>query len=154
VVPSLWDVYNLTAVEAMRQGAVVVCSTGAGASDLIEDGVNGFTFPAGDASALAEALQRVLTLSSEDREALSRAARATVVNQLDPQKIAAQKVRAYTSTIERSHRTDLDPWVTAAARPMQGSNPPFAFLDHQPLRDILSYTVRRTGAKLHSLLRP
>ena len=84
LVPSLWDVYNLTAVEAMRQGAVVVCSTGAGAVDLMEDGVNGFTFPAGDASALAATLGRVRALSDDEREGLSTAARATVVDLLAP----------------------------------------------------------------------
>ena len=53
VVPSLWDMFNLTAPEAMAQGAILLCSEGAGAVDLIDHGINGFNFPAGDASALA-----------------------------------------------------------------------------------------------------
>ncbi|HXI70566.1 MAG TPA: glycosyltransferase family 4 protein, partial [Verrucomicrobiae bacterium] len=52
LVPSLWDTFNLVAVEAMALGKVVVISDGAGAVDLVEHGVNGFVFPNGDASAL------------------------------------------------------------------------------------------------------
>ena len=154
VVPSLWDVYNLTAVEAMRQGAVVVCSTGAGASDLIEDGVNGFSFPAGDASALATALRRVLALTSQERERVSAAARATVVDLLSPQTVAAQKVEAYQTAIQQAGTAAPDLWSAAAARPTRSNGEALGFLDHQPLRDILSYTLRRTGAKLKLPFRP
>ena len=53
LVPSTWDVFNFTAVEAMASGRPAIVSTGAGASELIEDGVNGYLFQAGDADALA-----------------------------------------------------------------------------------------------------
>ena len=46
VVPSLWDTFNFTCVEAMGS-ATPVMLTG-GASELIQDGVNGFTFENGD----------------------------------------------------------------------------------------------------------
>ncbi len=153
VVPSLWDVYNLTAVEAMRHGAVVVCSTGAGASDLIEDGVNGFVFPVGDAAALADALRRVVALAPEERERLSAAARATVVDRLRPQTVAARKVEAYEMAIRQAGAVALDPWSAAAARPAKSDGAPLAFLDHQPLRDILSYAARRVSTKLSDSLR-
>ena len=45
----LRDVFNFTCVEAMASGRPVICSRGAGASGLIEDGVNGFVFESGDA---------------------------------------------------------------------------------------------------------
>ena len=153
VVPSLWDVYNLTAVEAMRHGAVVVCSTGAGASDLIEDGINGFTFPAGDAVALADALRLVVALAPEERERLSAAARATVVDRLNPQMIAARKVEAYETVIRQAGAVAPDPWSAAAARPASGTGDALGFLDHQPLRDILSYAARRVSTKLSDSFR-
>ncbi len=59
VVPSLWDTFNFTCVEAMGAGTPVICSKGAGSSELIEDGVSGFVFENGDASSLAEALEHV-----------------------------------------------------------------------------------------------
>ncbi len=59
LVPSTWDVFNLVTAEAMTLGKVVVVSDGAGAADLIENDVNGFTFENGNAAALAELVQLV-----------------------------------------------------------------------------------------------
>ena len=64
IVPSTWDVFNFTAVEAMASGRPTIVSTGAGASELIEDGVNGFLFAKEDADALAEAIERVVSEES------------------------------------------------------------------------------------------
>jgi glycosyltransferase involved in cell wall biosynthesis len=89
VVPSDWDVFNFTAVEAMCAGAPVICSEGAGAADLIRSGENGFRFPAGDAEALAACLREVLAFSADQRARLGAAARATIVKELDPDRIAA-----------------------------------------------------------------
>lgn len=44
VVPSRWDTFSLSAVEAMWAKKVVICSEGAGASSLIRHGENGFRF--------------------------------------------------------------------------------------------------------------
>lgn len=149
VVPSLWDVFNLTAVEAMRSGAVVVCSKGAGASDLIENGVNGFTFPSGDAGALADRLATVRSLSAEARAAISAAAEHTVHEVLAPGNVAADKVAAYKEVAEEGVPFALSPWAAHAAHPADTeAAPALAFLDHQPLSGILSYTARRLRAKL------
>ena len=61
LVPSLWDVFNFTAIEAMASGRPTIVSDGAGASELIEDGANGFVFRSGDANALATAIERLIT---------------------------------------------------------------------------------------------
>ena len=148
VVPSLWDVFNLTAVEAMRSGAVVVCSTGAGAADLVEDGVTGFTFPVGDAEALAAKLATVQSLSAEAKAEMGRAAQRVVRETLDPERVAADKVAAYREAMESGAPFALSPWAAAAARPTDAPSPSLAFLDHQPLRGLLRYTGRRLRDKL------
>jgi glycosyltransferase involved in cell wall biosynthesis len=59
VVPPLWhEVFGLTLREGMLAGCAVVASQVGGLTDGIEEGVNGFTFPAGDVDALAGILQR------------------------------------------------------------------------------------------------
>lgn len=148
VVPSLWDVFNLTAVEAMRSGAIVVCSTGAGAADLVEDGVTGFTFPVGDAEALAARLAAVRALSDEEKAAMGAAAQRVVSETLHPERVAADKVDAYQEAIASGAPFALSPWAAAAARPADGTLPSFAFLDGHPLGGLLRYTGRRLRDKL------
>ena len=60
VFPSLWqETSGLVVFEALAHGVPVICSAGTGAADWIEDGVDGFLVPAGDAVALAATLPGV-----------------------------------------------------------------------------------------------
>lgn len=80
LIPSSWDTLNFTVLEAMRTGTPVVVSTGAGASYLVQHGVNGFTFPADDERALAGLL----------REILKNAARLTGMSTMTQAKLEAR----------------------------------------------------------------
>jgi glycosyltransferase involved in cell wall biosynthesis len=63
VVPSLWfENRPLVLMEAMGAGVPVVVTHLGGMAELVEEGVNGWTFPVGDSSALAAVLsERVRT---------------------------------------------------------------------------------------------
>jgi glycosyltransferase involved in cell wall biosynthesis len=154
VVPSTWDVFNLSAAEAMSLGRVVICSSAAGASDLIADGENGFVFESSNASALAETLARARRLSSGERRRMGEAARATVRTQLDPDRIARERLQRY-EQIARE-------WARPAARPADWLADAFAagertsgvdFLDQLAVRDLSKYLGRRIGARLSSQAR-
>lgn len=60
VMPSLAEGLGVAAIEAMAAGRPVVASAVGGLPELITDGVEGLLVPAGDATALASALTRVL----------------------------------------------------------------------------------------------
>jgi len=61
VLPSEDEPWGLIVNEAMCAGLPVVVSAEVGAAaDLVEDGVTGFRVPAGDAVALADALQKLI----------------------------------------------------------------------------------------------
>jgi D-inositol-3-phosphate glycosyltransferase len=60
-VPSLYESFGLVAVEAMACGAPVVASRSGGLRFTVEDGLNGYLVPVGDAPRLARALTRVLS---------------------------------------------------------------------------------------------
>lgn len=94
-VPSLWDVFNLSAVEAMESGKVVLCSRQAGAEMLIEDGVNGFLFDPDRPGELAEKLKQIARLSSEDRKKIGRVARESVREKLQPERLISQRIDYY-----------------------------------------------------------
>lgn len=142
VVPSVWDVFNLTVAEAMQQGAVVVCSDGAGAFDLIEDGESGFVVPAGDAAALAEALSRAANLSEAERDKLGQAARRIVAERLNPDRVAAERESLFERAVEESSAKVVDEWIRQAISP-GSSSASLQFLDHLPLRSLAGYVARR-----------
>lgn len=95
VVPSTWDTFNFTAVESMGAARPTIVSSGAGASELIVDGENGFLFENEDPSSLAAAIDRVMTLSDRRRQEIGRAGRETIGRKLDPSTIAEQRLAAY-----------------------------------------------------------
>ena len=146
VVPSEWDVFNLGVVESMSQGAIVICSDGAGASTLIEPGATGFTYPAGDSDALAVAIRKIVGLSPDAAANIGKAARATVQERLNPENIARTTIKTYERA--RMHKTPALPMVgafmpqkyPAAAVSWLG----FAGLDRVPLQGLLKYIIKRT----------
>jgi hypothetical protein len=146
-VPSTWDVFNFTAVEAMASGRPTIVSTGAGASELIEDQVNGYLFGAGDPDSLAGAIDRMLGDSPARLAAIGQAARETVRTVLDPKAIAAQRVAAYRVAIDAFASQPPLPatgWVGDICRPTETPNGnEMAFLDHHPLRAIAMHMLAR-----------
>jgi glycosyltransferase involved in cell wall biosynthesis len=74
--PSLADGFGFVVSEAMAAGVPVIASDTTGGSDWIEDGINGFTFRAGDIAALRERLRWCHANSARLPE-IGRAARKT-----------------------------------------------------------------------------
>jgi glycosyltransferase involved in cell wall biosynthesis len=151
LVPSTWDVFNFTAVEAMASGRPTIISTGAGASELIEDGVNGYTFPSGDAKGLAATIDKVLSASPGQLADVGLAAQATVRRVLDPPSIAAQRVAAYRSTIDafgECHGPSLYGSLGEICRPTDhAASDDASFLDQVPLRTLMRHVAGRLGKK-------
>lgn len=61
VFPTLCDGFGMVVTEALACGLPVLTTVRAGAADLIRSGQNGLLVPAGDADALADALERAIT---------------------------------------------------------------------------------------------
>lgn len=156
LVPSTWDVFNFTTVEAMGSGRPTVVSTGAGASELIEDGVNGFLFRSGDPQSLAETLDRLLRHPPGRLLEIGRNGRETVRRTLDPDTIAAVRMDAYRNAaarFARKARAPISPWVSKMLTPHDDrAGGEMSFLDHHPLRTILGYALSRYGRKLSEFL--
>jgi glycosyltransferase involved in cell wall biosynthesis len=67
VLPSRNESFGMVVPEALAAGLPVVVSDRVGASELVEEGRNGWTVPAGDAGALAERLLRCVRSREELR---------------------------------------------------------------------------------------
>lgn len=93
VVPSVWEeAAGLVAIEQMMEGRVVIASAIGGLKEVVSDG--GFLFPAGDASALAALIGKVLRSGELMRSASKRArARALQLFQID--RMVSDHIRLY-----------------------------------------------------------
>lgn len=150
IVPSEWDTFNFTCVEAMAAGTPVICSTGAGASELIEDGVNGFIFEKHDAQSLARALDRFLSMGEASSAQMARAGQLTVQRVLDPQKNARLRLTAYEDAVVKPALPPLpsDDWLRLATAPSDRDKESLEFLNLVPLRGLMKYTAGRLVRKL------
>lgn len=150
IVPSEWDTFNFTCVEAMAAGTPVVCSTGAGVAELIEDGVNGFVFEKQNAHSLAQALKCLLSMSEPARERLARAGQATVLAALDPRVSTRLRLAAYQEAIAGPEQMALhvDDWLRLASVPRDDDPESLDFLNLVPLRGLLGHSTQRLLHKL------
>jgi glycosyltransferase involved in cell wall biosynthesis len=104
VVPSnSYENFPLVILEAFSQGTGVVVSRVGGLGEIVEDGVTGLLFPAGNSAALAACLRRV---ASEPglAERLGQAAQAAARDRFGPEKHLAALVAVYREAIEERGR--------------------------------------------------
>jgi glycosyltransferase involved in cell wall biosynthesis len=79
VLPSAWENFPHTVVEALAVGCPVIATTVGGVPEVVHEGENGLLVPPGDASALAAAITRFFG-DAELRARLAAAAPASVAN--------------------------------------------------------------------------
>lgn len=155
VVPSIWDVFNYTAAEAMRTGSVVVCSEGAGVVEFIEHDTNGFRVPAEEPESLAKTIQHAASLSTKEREKIGERGRQTIKRELDPKRIACRRLHEYEKLDSESNKSDSDrTWLEEAVRPggkfETQPKRPMAFLDQHAISKIGRYLIRRLRNRIFS----
>jgi glycosyltransferase involved in cell wall biosynthesis len=154
VVPSTWDVFNFTAIEAMASRRPTIVSTGAGASELIINNENGYLFKSEDAGALAAVIDLLLRQSPDRLAATGRAARETVRTVLHPIAIAEQRIAAYEGAIAGFRSKPPVPatgWLGDMCRPTERpSISDIAFLEHLPMRAITAHLLTRSRRKVRA----
>jgi glycosyltransferase involved in cell wall biosynthesis len=149
LVPSVWDTFNLVTAEAMAHECVAVVSDGAGSVDLVEHGVNGFVFPAGNSAALAELVQKVESLSEEKRRLIGKKAAETVSKKLNPQIVAKEKIKLYQmAKLSNAKGEWLKMALFSCAENKNKNKKQFAFLDQQPLLELVKYVTIRSINKV------
>ena len=73
------DGISVSLLEAMAAGMICIVTNFPSNLEIIQSGVNGFTFTNGDIQSLSETIQRVVSLSAMERKEIGRAARKFVV---------------------------------------------------------------------------
>jgi glycogen(starch) synthase len=94
VVPSLYEPFGMVALEAAALGVPRVVAGTGGLGELVDPGVTGLRFTAGDPAALADAVSAVLRDPVGARR-MARAARAVVARDHRWPEIARRTVEVY-----------------------------------------------------------
>jgi glycosyltransferase involved in cell wall biosynthesis len=88
VLPSKEEPWGMVVAEAMCFGLPVITSDRVGAAmDLVKDGYNGFIFSAGNSKELANCIEKLINLSSEERLLFGKRSKEIItqwINSVDP----------------------------------------------------------------------
>lgn len=125
VVPSLWDVFNLTAAEGMEAGLPVICSRTAGAEMLIENGRSGFLFDPAKPEELADFFKLVAGMSEAERKQIGADAQEAVKTHLNEETILNLLELSFGNAIKLGAMTRKNDWLEAllSAGPVQVATP-------------------------------
>jgi len=98
ILPSAWENSPYALLEAMACGTPVIATRAGGVPEIIEDGVNGFMLPAGDAEALADRICALLE-DAQLRRTLGHNARRRIQELFSVERVLPRMVAAYESAI-------------------------------------------------------
>lgn len=101
VFPSSWEGLSNTILEAMSSGLPVVCSHEANLPDLINDGVNGFLFPANSPEACAESLYRMINTHALKRKEMGEINRQSIEKRFTPEILKKKLENLYESCLSK-----------------------------------------------------
>lgn len=99
VIPSLFEGFGMTAIEAMAASRAVIATRTGGLADIIENGKTGILVDPGNADALAGAIKQLAT-EPGFRTSLGSAGRAQVIERFNARSVAVQLVSFYTRLME------------------------------------------------------
>jgi glycosyltransferase involved in cell wall biosynthesis len=148
IIPSTWDMYNFTGLEYMVAGTVLICSDGAGVSELIENGINGFKYQKEDHVALANCIKKVLALSKNEYESMVINARNTLTKKLYTLTLIEANLLEYKKASAEFIPTNANDYQVALFQSSETKYFIDGLLDKQPLNKLIAYLFKRIRKKI------
>jgi glycosyltransferase involved in cell wall biosynthesis len=102
-VPSYYEAFCISAVEAMLYGKPVVASSGTALEEIVEDGVTGILVPPGDDRALTKAFLKLLN-DDELTKQMGEAGCEKVLREYQPSFIADKTLKFYEEMIAKTEK--------------------------------------------------
>jgi glycogen(starch) synthase len=119
VVPSLYEPFGITALEAMAARCPVAVSDVGGLNSTVEIGVNGYKFYSGNANSLADTILHVF-FCPEDAKRVSRRAYAEVISKYSWSRIAALTEQTYDRVLNEFKSSEWSLTATEMVRNESG----------------------------------
>lgn len=101
VMPSRYETFGISVIEAMAFGVPVVAANVGGLPEIVQDGVTGILVPPKDPDALAEAVIHLLR-DPELRRRLGSAARGRVLTEYRIERVVEQTLKVYERVLAES----------------------------------------------------
>ncbi len=94
VMPSYYETFCISCVEAMAFGLPIVATTAGGLPEVVQDGVTGILVPPGDSQALSDAIVELLR-NPERCQRMGQAGRERALAEFSPARVADQTLAVY-----------------------------------------------------------
>lgn len=115
VIPSRWENWPNTCIEAMAHGKVVVGSRNGGQAEMIGDDQRcGFVFSHVEEDGLERAMRAALALSADERKKMGDAAKLRIAGMCSPEKVLQERLEHFASL--KSVKRKVFPFVNRHLR--------------------------------------
>lgn len=118
VVPSLYEPFGITALEAMAARCPVAVSDVGGLDSIVQIGVNGYKFYSGNANSLADTVLHVF-LCPDDAERASKRAYEEVITKYSWRRIASLTEQTYNRVLSEFNNSD---WALTSTELVTGES--------------------------------
>ncbi len=109
-IPSLWENFPNTCIEAMSVGQVVLVSKSGGQAEMVEeDGKNGFIFDWEKEGDFEDKLLKILNLSIEEKIKIGKNAQERIYKFCDPKTVLEQRINHFKKVISNYKPKEIFP---------------------------------------------
>ena len=104
VIPSFSEACPMVALEAMRAAKPIIASRVGGLAEIVQEGVNGYLVPAGNADELASAIM-ALSASEQKTEQMGILSRQLFIERFTVERMVSQYEHLYAQVLQRHSQT-------------------------------------------------
>jgi glycosyltransferase involved in cell wall biosynthesis len=108
VVPSRWENFPNSCMEAMRSGLPMIVAPHGGMTEMVVDGVSGWQARDGSPAGLADALRRALATPAEQRRAMGDAAALRIRQLCDSATVVARQLAFRSALVAQAGAASVD----------------------------------------------
>lgn len=148
IIPSIWDVFNFTGLEYMACGTILICSEGAGMSNLITNGVNGFKYKDDSIIELSDCIKKVLALDAEQYNTMLNNAWNTLNIELNSDKLISINLDFYKKILNNEIIDDPNIFLNTLFKPSNKKPSTSAILSKIPIKKLKNHLIKRLKIKI------